>query len=180
MTLHFCMNWKSTAVVSGASVLAAWLGVSSEAPLSRPAARMPAAAARDARDQAVVPDIQEQASHLQSRLPARAGYAEPTRNPFKFGEPVAPPRVRAAVAAAAPAAAPLPALPPPPPFTLAGMGGTESTGGMQYTAVLSTPTGVVLAKQGDVVTGWTIVAVDEAGVTASAADGRTERLSLPK
>ena len=172
------MNWKSTAVVSGASVLAAWLGVSSEAPVTRPVARA-SADAHASRAQVAVPDIQREATHLESRLPAR-DYSAPTRNPFKFGERQVMPRPRVVAAPAALASAPVPVTPPPPPFTLAGMGGTEDTGAMQYTAVLSTPGGVVLAKQGDVVNGWTVDAVDEGGLTVRAADGRVERLSLAR
>ena len=172
------MNWKSTAVVSGASVLAAWLGVSSEAPVLHPAART-SAAAHVVRESVAVLDIERQAAHLESRLPVRA-YSEPTRNPFKFGERQVTRRRRAVAAPAALAPVPIPATPPPPPFTLAGMGGTEDTGVMQYTAVLSTSAGVVLAKQGDVVNGWTVDAVDEGGLTVRAADGRVERLSLAR
>lgn len=172
------MNWKSTAIVSGASVLAAWFGVSSEAPAARPAARV-SIAAHASRTPVVVPDIQQQAAHLESRLPI-AAFSAPSRNPFKFGERKVAARPHVAARSAAATFTPAPALPAPPPFTLAGMAGNDNAGTMQYTAVLSTPAGAVLAKQGDVVQGWSIDAVDEGGVTARAADGRTERLSLPR
>ncbi|HVZ20353.1 MAG TPA: hypothetical protein VG871_04785 [Vicinamibacterales bacterium] len=169
------MNWKSTVLVSGASALAAWLGVATETPVSQPA---PARTARVERQAASRADIQAEAARLQTRLRTTQDYVAPTRDPFRFGAAPAPPTPRVI---APPPAADVPAPPAPPPFSLAGIGGTETAGAMAYTAVLSTPAGVVLARAGEQAPGgWHVDAVDETSVTVTSADGRTERLSLPK
>jgi len=178
------MNWKSTVLVSGAGLLATWLGVSSTP--TGPAAEAPVtAAARAPRASAAAgaaSDIQQEAAHLQTRLRAAADYRPPVRNPFEFTARPRPAAPRAARTAGPPVVSPiLPSAAAPPPFTLAGIGATNHAGTMEYTAVLSTSSGVVLAHVGDVVgDGDTIGAIDENGITLRAADGTVRRLLLPR
>src|SRR3954463_15692148 len=71
------MNWKSTVAVSGATVLATWLGWS---PGYQPAAT-PAIASNA--PEAKAGDIQSQADRLQVRVRKELEYRDPTRNPFR-------------------------------------------------------------------------------------------------
>jgi hypothetical protein len=167
------MNWKSTVLVSGASVLATWLGVATEAPVSHPS---PARAARVEPQPVSRADIQEEAARLQTHLRTTQDYVAPTRDPFRFGAAPAPRTVRVVDPSPVVEA---PAPPAPPPFSLAGIGGTETSGAMAYTAVLSTPDGVVLARAGEQAPGgWRVDAVDETSVTVTSDDGRTQRITL--
>src|SRR5689334_18530297 len=101
------MNWKSTAAVSGVTLLATWLG---STPVSPPAATQADASAGAVRSQAGS-DIQDQAARLQTRVRTELEYHNPKRNPFRFTE-------RPAVIARQPVAAPPLAVPvvtgPPP------------------------------------------------------------------
>jgi hypothetical protein len=171
------MNWKVTAVVSGASVLAAWMGLSSPGAPQQDTSATP----RVTRRQAPAADIQQEAAHLQSRLRPQSDYRDPVRNPFVFGEraDVARPRRNPVASRPVTPAAPVAAAPAPPPFTLAGIGSTQTDAGMQHTAILSTPAGVVIARQGDSVDGgYRVDAIDDSGVMLKAADGTVTRLSL--
>jgi hypothetical protein len=172
------MTWKSTLFLSGASVLAAWLGVSS-APGTTPAATQPPP--RSAPPPAPAADIQQQAARLQLRLQATSDYQAPTRNPFEFGETPAARSPRVISPSSAPPVPPVPVAPAAPAFTLAGIGASDTAGTMAYTAVLSTPAGVVLARVGETIDGgWHVDEIDDAGMTLTPPDGRTLRLSLPK
>jgi hypothetical protein len=77
-------------------------------------------------------------------------------------------------------AAPVAPLPPPPPqISLDGVASDTVDGQMQRTAILTTDTGVVLAKEGDQVAGYRVnrVAPDSVELT-KATDGSTLRLGL--
>src|SRR5215216_5766080 len=74
------MNWKSTAAVSGVTLLATWLGVT---PARYSKAADGPVAPRDVR----VPDatdIQGQAARLQTRVRRELAYRDPKRNLFRF------------------------------------------------------------------------------------------------
>src|SRR3954469_10605100 len=116
------MNWKSTAIVSGATLLATWLGWTSTPPRTVGAD----ASLRPARDLRSVggSDIQNQAAKLEHRVRAQVEYQDPTRNPFVFGS--RRPAAHSSTAASAPiapvAVAPaIPAGPAPLALTLAGI-----------------------------------------------------------
>ena len=167
------MNWKSTAAVSGATVLATWFGWSpsphqTNAPVSQ--AEQPAAV--------VLRDIQAEAQRLQTRVRKELDYRDPTRNLFRFSErrPASNPR-QAFAAVQQPAAGSAPVVPPLP-FTLAGMATEAVDGSAQRTAILSTPTDVLLVKEGDRVGAFTVTRVDETGVDVTGADGSVRRLVL--
>ena len=171
------MNWKATAVLSGASVIAAWMGISSTPGAPQ---QETAVARRPPRAQASPSDIQQEAQHLQARLHPSAEYHLPVRNPFVFEErhEAERPRVVRPAAPVAPVA-PVVVAPAPPPFTLAGIGSTQADGAVQRTAILSAPGGVVIAHEGDALDGgYRIDGIDDAGVTLKAGDGTVTRLSL--
>lgn len=144
------MNWKSTAVVSSATVLATWFasappGVQPSTPpalSSVPAPVLP--------DSGV--DIAREAERLHVRLRAEAAFRLPGRNPFRFNR-VAPARGRVPVTPAPPAAQEVPVAPAAPavPLKLAGIAEDSLEGQVLRTAIISTPTDVVLAKEGDTV-----------------------------
>lgn len=170
------MDWKSTAVISGAGILATWF-------FSMPPANAPtravAPAARARRADLSTIDIEKQAARLQVRTrPDAAHYTEPSRNPFRFSERREPTRPTTGVVAAPPVAiAPLP--PPPPTITLDGIAADSVGGQDQRTAILHTDGGVVLAREGDEVAGYRVgkIAADAVELVKSA-DGSTLRLGL--
>lgn len=177
------MNWKATAAVSGATILAGWLAAAppeqatSSAVSARPSPSpdVPAAAS----------DIQEQATRLQARLRPEGDYHNPERNLFRFG-----PKGRAESAAtsyAPPAAAPAPEevpsappLPPPIPVRLSGVASDQIGDRTERTAILSSPAGVLLVREGDEVLGLYKVARvgDDAVELLRLADGVTVRVAL--
>lgn len=164
------MNWKSTTAVSGATLLATWLGW---APAHPPSAA-PVAPPRDP-VQSEHSDIQTQAERLQIRVRTELDYRDPTRNPFRFG-------ARPAVAPTAPVVEPAP--PPvdpasqPLPFTLSGMATERAGAASRHTAILTVGTDVVFVREGDHVAGFTVSRVDETGVDVTATDGAVRRLTL--
>jgi len=163
------MNWKSTAAVSGATVLAGWLGWSpGYQPVAAPAASPNARPSNAA-------DIQVQADRLQVRVRKELEYRDPTRNPFRFNpRPQPPPQIAAAIA---PTISQAPVIPPLP-FTLSGMATETVEGAPQRTAILSTGSEVLFVKEGDRVGGFTITLVNETGVDVTATDGSVRRLIL--
>jgi hypothetical protein len=173
----FSMDWKSTAVISGAGVLATWFF--SMPPAQQPVSVPTAAPARADRAQSATIDIQQEAARLQQRAPATTRYSEPSRNPFRFSERRSQP-ARPPVAAVAPVAAPV--VPPPPPeptIALDGVASDTVDGVMQRTAILNTTAGVILAKEGEQVLGYKVdkVAPDSVELT-KVSDGSVLRLGL--
>ena len=164
------MNWKSTAAVSGATLLATWLGWSpahppAGAPIAPP--RDPAASAHG--------DIQAEADRLQIRVRTELEYRDPTRNPFRFGaRPAAPPPVRTVE----PTPARIEPAFQPVPFTLSGMAVERAGDARRHTAILTVGADVVFVKEGDHVAGFTVTRVDETGVDVTATDGSVRRLTL--
>ena len=80
------MTWKTYAAVSGATVLAGWLASAPPSNTPAPSATSRRPQASNARSTAAI-DIQEEAARLQARLREEPVYREPSRNPFRFGEP---------------------------------------------------------------------------------------------
>lgn len=166
------MNWKSTAAVSGATLLATWLGWS---PAPQPAATP---AARSESQPVGTNDIQTQAERLQQRVRTELEYRDPTRNPFRFGArpaPTAPTRRPDAADVAAAMAAP---LIQPLPFILSGMATQNVDGAAQRTAILTMANDVLFVKEGDRVGTFTVTHVDETGVDVTGTDGSIRRLVL--
>jgi hypothetical protein len=173
------MTWKSYALVSGAGVLSMWFV---SAPPSRMPGRVTPEQPREAAGAvAAASDIEEQANRLQARLQQEALYREPGRNLFRFApKPAATP---AAAASPEPSVAAVPAPPaaaPPLPMRLAGVAVDQNGDTTVRTAILSTFSGVVLARPGDdVLERFRVTAVEDEAVTlVTLADGTPVRLTL--
>ena len=173
------MTWKSYALVSGAGVLSMWVVA---APPSRMPSRMTPAQPREAAGAAAAAsDIEEQANRLQARLQQEARYREPGRNLFRFApKPEARPGALAVAAPPGPVAPQLPTAPPPLPMRLAGVAVDQNGDATVRTAILSTFSGVVLARPGDeVLDRFRVTAVEEEAVDlVTLADGTPVRLTL--
>ena len=180
------MTWKSTAVVSGAGLLSMWFAASPPAPI--PATTSPATTQPSATAGTTGSDIEQQAERLQARVRRETDYREPSRNLFRFG-----PRIVQRPAARAPApSAPaptnttpefIPPAPPPPPLvSLSGVATDQAGDRTVRTAILSSPSGVLLVHEGDDVLGQFRVdhigedAVDLTGIN----DGSSLRLTLKR
>jgi hypothetical protein len=173
------MNWKSTAVVSGATLLAGWLASAPPGPIVSVAPPPPS---RSPQTAAAASDIEQQAARLSTRLRRDSPYAEPERNLFRFGP-------KAAVKSAAPgpqssAASPpvqiLPQAPPPPPVSLSGVASDPDGQRTVRTAILSSPSGVLLVHEGDDVLGqYRVGAIGEDAVELTRlSDGTSFRITL--
>ena len=171
------MTWKSYAAVSGATLLAGWLASAppanaptTSAGVEPPAVgELPRAAAQ----------IEDEAARLQAGIREQAVYREPERNPFSFGSRGPARAASEAVVEAPPAEAFVP-TPPPPPVTLAGIAEDQVAEVMQRTAILSSPSGVLLVKEGDDVLGQYRVSKIESSavVLTRISDGGSVRLIL--
>jgi hypothetical protein len=152
------MNWKSSTLATGAALLAGYFVTS---PSNLPGSLMPAQP-REVRVAPPAPsDIEEQAAKLQARLRQEALYREPARNLFRFAErapaarpapPVEPPAIEAPIT---------PPAPLPLPIRLVGV----ASDGDVRTAILSTPSGVILAKIGDEALGFRVSQIGDESVT---------------
>jgi hypothetical protein len=169
------MDWKSTAVISGAGILATWFF--SMPPTSTPA-RAVAPAARVPQTTATKIDIEKEAARLQVHRVEGPHYTEPSRNPFRFNARREPARATAGVVALPPPA-PVVLPPPPPRITLDGVAADTMDAQSQRTAILNTDTGVVLAKEGDEVAGYRVqkIAADAVELV-KIDDGSVLRLGL--
>lgn len=171
------MDWKSTAVISGAGVLATWF-------FSMPAVQSPATgpvapAARTPQTASSTIDIQREAARLQVRLHPEPRYSEPSRNPFRFGggRPSAA-RPQAGSTPTQPAAV-VPLPPAPPRIALDGIATDMVDGQEQRTAILNTDAGVVLAREGEQVAGYRIEKIAADGVELTQlSDGSVLRIAL--
>ena len=172
------MSWKSYAAVSGATVLAGWLASPSNAPdRIAPAPRPPAA-----RDVGSL-DIEREAQRLQARVPHDVEYTQPQRNPFRFG--MARQDVNGGgdlpdpVLAPAPPPVEVPVVAPPPPLKLSGIAEDQKGQQMERTAILSSPAGVLLLREGDPVLGdYRVGRIEREAVELVKSDGSTLRLTL--
>jgi hypothetical protein len=174
----YLMDWKSTAVISGAGILATWF-------FSMPAVQSPstgtiAPAASPAQATASAIDIQREADRLQVRVHQQPQYVETSRNPFRFGARPAP--AAGPSATSGPAAAPVivPQPPPPPRITLDGIATDVVDGREQRTAMLKTDAGIVLVREGEEVAGQFRVGkiATDAVELVKISDGSVLRLAL--
>ena len=175
------MTWKSTAVLSGATVLATYFA--SAPPVVSPRfraadQRQPGNAQSIAREAPV--DIEREAARLQTRLREEPVFREPSRNPFRFGPRDA--RVNRAPRAegvtpqtVAPSADAAPAQPF---IVLSGMAADVVDGSIRRTAILTTSNGVLLVGVGDNVgPEYRVKSIEEDSVELeSLADGTVRRL----
>ncbi len=177
------MNWKATAAVSGATLLAGWFAAAPPVPTTPSAARP---SSQSPHDEAAASDIGELAARLQTRPREDPGYGEPERNLFRFG-PNKPVRSAAAPeperSLSVPAEAPvdmLPEVPPPVPVSLSGVASDSEGERTVRTAILSSPGGVLLVKEGDEVLGqYRVGAIGDDSVQLTRiADGTSLRIAL--
>jgi hypothetical protein len=176
------MSWKSYAAVSGATVLAGWLA-------STPPANDPEGAAvvsrqpATPRDAAAASTIEHEADRLQVRVRREVDYTQPQRNPFRFGAARTDVDRGGDIPAPEPVAAPEPVVtpfvPPPPPVRLSGIAEDEKGGQLERTAILSSPSGVLLVREGDVVVGdYRVGRIESEAVELVKTDGSILRLTL--
>jgi hypothetical protein len=179
MGMIFSMTWKSYALVSGAGALSMWMATAP--PSHIPGSVTPEQPRAAAGAVTAGSDIEEQANRLQDRLQQEARYREPGRNLFRFAPK---PAVRPAEPASAqPPVLPVPELPtapPPLPIRLAGVATDQDGDTTVRTAILSTFSGVVLARPGDhVLDRFRVTDVEEDAVDlVTIADGTPVRLTL--
>jgi len=168
------MDWKSTAVISGAGILATWF-------FSMPPATTPSGALTPAVRTPQTPtsniDIEKEAARLQVRPLETPHYSEPSRNPFRFSD-----RREASPSPASAAVAPPAAIVPltlPPRIALDGIAADTVGEQNQRTAILNTDGGVVLAKEGDQVAGYRVGKISADAVElVKIDDGSVLRLGL--
>ena len=174
------MTWKLYALLSGGAFVATYL-VSGQPGTLAPAGP---AQPRTAAAAAPVPtnaenEIQHLAARLERRVREAASYHTPTRNPFEFGH-VPQPAEKQVIAPKLPDM-PVVVAPPPPSFTLTGIAANHVDDALQRTAVFATQSGVVLAREGDVVGGFRVMAIEEnAAVLESTLDASSHRLTLSR
>jgi hypothetical protein len=172
------MTWKSYAAASGGTLLVTYLfsAPPTIAPGRQPTPRFDAAAP----SAPAAANIQHEAERLESRERADTEYRAPSRNPFRFaGRAAAASGVRAPEPRTeAPVPPTVPAPPPPPPIRLSGIV-TNTVGGVrQRSAVLNTPDGVIMAREGEMAGAYRVVRVEEDAIEVVGPDGSARRLSL--
>ena len=170
------MTWKLYAIVSGGAFLATYL---MSTPTIVPGRVAPAAAAPQ-RPVGQAPDevdIQELAAHLESRVRAEREYREPGRDPFHF---VARQPQRQVISPKAQVTQPPVVFAPVlPVISLAGIATDQIDGVPQRRAVLSTPAGILIVREGESVAGlYRVVTIDEEAVELEASDGTRRLLRL--
>jgi hypothetical protein len=169
------MDWKSTAVISGAGILATWFF---SMPPTTTAPRAAAPAARFPQTNTSKIDIEREAARLQVHKVQAPHFTAPARNPFRFSERREPARATTGVVIAPPPAV-LPPPPPPPRITLDGVAADSTDAQPQRTAILNTDAGVVLAKEGDQVAGYRVEKISADAVElVKVDDGSVLRLAL--
>lgn len=185
------MTWKSYAAMSGATVLAGWLA--STEPSNAPAdvSGQAASGPRVARGSqtpvtsAAAPaptDIELQAMRLQARLRPERDYSQPVRDPFRFAPRRAPAPPAQAVRPVADVLPPLPVNlgPPAPQISLSGIAEDQVDGRAVRAAILSTPAGVLIVREGDdILGGYRVGRIEsEAVELVPSGGGPARRLAL--
>lgn len=171
------MTWKLYAVVSAGAFVATYLVSSPPVSAPPPSAASPT---RPAARPTAGSDIQQLADRLQARVRSEIEYREPARDPFHF----APPRATRPVTSSAPSVVEAPpppaAVPVLPNVTLSGVATDVVDGSPKRTAVLSTPAGVLMLREGDSVGGlYRVIAIAEDSIELEAtADGSRRTLRL--
>ena len=185
------MTWKAYAAVSGATVLAGWV-VSAPPPSSVPdsGATAPSRPAQGMQGIATPPsEIEREAARLEARMRREQAYAQPRRDPFRFGAAgrsvgpaatLADGQVGTALAGEPVAVS---ASQPAPLVSLAGIAEdqVDDPGGqrVERTAVLSSPDGVLLVREGDDVLGlYRVVTIESGAVELERGDGTTLRIGF--
>jgi hypothetical protein len=172
-------NWNWKLVVTGAAALTGVLGLGAPLELAGPAPHPPAIDDhRIAAQITAVSALEEETRRLDERLTVTP-VSSPSRNLFRFGDrPVA--ARRAAPPAAVVASAPIVVAPAPFPLRLTGIAVDVVNGVEQRTAIVSGPSGVELAANGQTAApGYRVVAVgDTFAEVERTSDGARQRLNL--
>jgi len=185
-------NWKWKVTATGVTALAGWLASEPIQPAGVPtdASRAPSTvvsrgattAAQNERNAVAVSDIEREASHLAAGTARAEAWAEaeslPPRNLFRFQPRTAPRRVLAPTRVE-----PEPVAPPTPivfPLRLTGIATDVVNGAQQRTAVVRSPSGLELAKAGEIAApGYRVVTVGESSVEVERlSDGVRQQLLL--
>lgn len=176
------MNWKATVALTGATAVAGWLGFGQPQPPSE------AVSTRGQSAHATpMSEIEREAVRLQARGRERPEFHEPSRNLFRFGARLAPSRGPAPRAGGTPSPEvevedePLPpVVPQPPVIALSGIASETVDGEMRRTAILRTPQGMVMVRQGAAVAGEYRVERIEADAVhlVSTRDGSSRRVGF--
>jgi hypothetical protein len=177
------MTWKLYALVSAGAFVATYLvsgpGALTQLTHVRPPNGAPAAT-KSAPTANVESDIQEQADRLEAHVRGEVAYRAPTRNPFQFAERPRP--VTRQVIAPKVTETPPPPVPLPPSITLSGIAEDHVNGVLQRTAIFSSPAGVALAREGDIVgVSYRVMTIEQDVVTLDNVNGGLPlRLSLSR
>ncbi len=187
-------NWKWKVTATGVTALAGWLASepiqpgAATVPASTAVSRVATTAAQNARNAVTVSDIERQASRLAAAAPlaeATGGPhgettdAAPVRNLFRFQARESRPTARRVTAPTD--AAPLaPPAPTPFPLRLTGIATDMVNGVPQRTAVVRGPSGLELAKDGELAApGYRVVTVGESSIEVERlSDGVRQQLRL--
>jgi|SRR5687767_76071 hypothetical protein len=172
------MTWKSTAVASGAMVVATWLA--SHAPVGRPR-EQPTSAPSPSRTETAAAEIQREADRLHSRLNRVASYKFPSRDPFQFSaRPAARAIPRQPVMSVTESLPSVVAQPPTLRMMLSGIGEDVVGDQVVRTAIISTPDNVHIVKIGDTIGDiYKVTTIDADAVELTRLeDGSAVRLSL--
>ena len=168
------MNLKATIAVTGVTTIAGWL-MNSWLWTATPTT----GAVPERRGAGELTDIVREAERLHRGVGGVAPFERPRRNPFRFGARPAsagPPQPAAAEPVTVPAG-PLPSLPPT--VSLTAIANDVVDGTAQRTAILNTPQGIVIAREGDVVGEYRVRAIDDEGVDlVSTNDESVRRISI--
>ena len=170
------MNWKSTMLVSGAGLVATWMGLVSApvapgyvaAPVARPTRQATAGAASD---------IERQAARLQTKLRADSNFRPPSRNPFRFGARIAPSPANAPVVAPVEPLPPPVVAPPRPMVKLTGIASDVVNGATERTAIITTDAGLFLVREGETAGEYRVTKIEDEAVDLEGASGSL-RLTL--
>lgn len=173
------MTWKLYGLLSGGAFVATYL-FSGQGAMHSPQGQPVTVRKAPVRQASTAEiEIQELANRLEARVRSDATYRPPTRNPFEFAA-----RHVDAKQVIAPKPVDIPPAPialPPPPIRLSGIATDRVDGVPQRTAIVSTPNGVVLVREGESVAGYRVVTIAETAVTlASAADNSPLTLTLSR
>jgi hypothetical protein len=172
------MTWKSTAV-AGAATLTAWLA--SYAPPTRSAASR-SSVPTVARTEIAAAEIQREADRLHARLAEVGAYRDPARNPFRFGARRIRPQAQPVEPTLTVEDVPSESAEEPPTLrlTLAGIAEEKVGDEIVRTAIISTPSDVLLVKVGEPVDDrFTVAAVGTDAVELVRTDtGASVRLVL--
>jgi hypothetical protein len=173
------MTWKSTTVATLATLTATWLA--SHAPTGRPPdtrSTVPSVA----RTESAAAEIKREADRLHARLAEVRAYRDPARNPFRFR--ARGPAPQASRPEPVISIEDLPQQPDPAPptlrVTLDGIAEDHVGDQVIRTAIVSTPSDVLLVKVGDQIEGqFTVAAIAADAVELVRIDtGATVRLAL--